>query len=99
MMTHELSPQQDAAINLPASLFESITDREDVGIFFAFYDMPTLFPVTRQRDINSSAPKQTKVGSGVIAATVGPGLYFRNLTENVTIVFRLIDKKVRLIRV
>lgn len=97
VMPGQLSPQQDAAISLPASMFETITDREEVGIFFAYYDTPTLFPVTGQGDVNTNAPKQSKVGSGVLAATVGPGLNFQNLTENVTIVLRLIANQVRIL--
>ena len=87
-MPGELSPRQDAAISLPASLFESINDREDVGIFFALYDTPTLFPVNGGN--NRGAPRQTEVGSRVLAATVGPGLNFPNLVDNVTIVLRLV---------
>ena len=72
-------------------------DREEVGIFFAYYDTPTLFVVAGQRESNSGAPKLSKVGSGVLAATVGPGLNFQNLTENVTIVLRLIANQVRIV--
>ena len=86
-MPGQLSPQQDAAISLPASLFQTITDREDVGIFFALYNSSTLFPVDRGRD--RDAPRRREVGSRVLAATVGPGLDFQNLTENITIVLRL----------
>ena len=35
----QLSPQQDAAISLNASL---IDERDNVGIFFALYDTPCL---------------------------------------------------------
>ena len=84
----QLSPQQDAAISLPASLFQIITDREDVGIFFALYNTSTLFPVNGGR--NRSDSVQRKVGSYILATTVGLGLNFQNLTENVTIVFRQI---------
>ena len=93
VMPGELSPRQDAAISLPASLFESITDREDVGIFFALYDTPILFPVNRGSSRDES--RRTEVGSRVLAATVGPDLNFQNLTENVTIVLRQITKNVR----
>ena len=91
-MPGQLSPRQDAAISLPASLFESITDREDVGIFFAFYDTPTLFPVNGGS--NRDEPRQTEVGSRVLAATVGPGLNFLSLLDNVTIVLRLVTTEV-----
>ena len=83
----QLSPQQDAAISLPASLFQTITDREDVGIFFALYNSSTLFPVDGGKNRNES--RRREVGSRVLAATVGPGLDFQNLMENVTIVLRL----------
>ena len=82
----QLLPQQDAAISLPASLFQTITDREDVGIFFALYNTSTLFPVNRGLD--RSAPRRTEVGSRILATTVGPDLDFPNLEDNITIVFR-----------
>ena len=91
-MAGELSPSQVAAISLPASLFGSISDREDVGIFFALYDSPILFPVDR----GNNPARQTQVGSYVLAATVGPGLDFQKLADNVTVVFRLITDNVRL---
>ena len=90
-MPGQLAPQQDAAISLPASLFQTITDREDVGIFFALYNVSTLFPVNGGR--NRSEPRR-EVGSRVLAATVGPGLNFPNLIDNVTIVLRLVTTEV-----
>ena len=84
----QLPIQLDAAISLPASLFGRINDRLDVGIFFAFYETPILFPVARQGG-ESSLPRQTVVGSNIVAATVGPGLNFQNLDEPVTILLRL----------
>ena len=92
VMPGQLAPQQDAAISLPASLFQTITDREDVGIFFALYNVSTLFPVNGGR--NRNEPRRREVGSRVLAATVGPGLNFQNLMENVTIVLRQITDSV-----
>ena len=89
VMAGQLSPQEDAAISLPASLFSSIVDREDVGIFFALYDSSTLFPVDGRNTTRRRAPRRAEVGSSVLAATVGPGLNFSMLSENVTVVFRL----------
>ena len=83
----QLPAQLDAAISLPASLFQQINDRLVVGLFFAHYDVPTLFPVTGGSD-GSTLPRQTVVGSDIIAATVGPGLNFQNLDEPVTILLR-----------
>ena len=92
----ELQPQQDAAISLPNSLFQMISDRTNVGVFFALYDTPTLFPVDGGSNINSDATRQTEVGSRVLAATVGPGINFQNLDDPVVIVLRLIpDGRVR----
>ena len=91
-MPSELQPQQDAAISLPATLFERIRlidNRTEVGVFFALYDTPTLFPVDGGSNINSDTPRQTVVGSRVLAAIVGPGLSFQNLIEPVIIVLRL----------
>lgn len=80
--------QLDAAISLPPSLFQRIDDRPNVGIFFALYETPILFPVAGESG-ESRLPRQTVVGSDIIAATVGPGLNFQNLTEPVTILLRL----------
>ena len=95
----QLLPQQDVAISLNASLFELIDDRDDVGIFFALYDNSTLFPVDGGSNVNNDIdiPIRTEVGSHVLAATVGPGLDFPDLTDNIIIVFRLV-KNVRLDR-
>jgi hypothetical protein len=96
-MPGRLPSEQDAAISLPASLFQTITDREDVGITFALYSSSTLFPVDGGR--NSNASRRREVASRVLAATVGPGLNFQNLTENVTIVLRQITNYVSIIMI
>ena len=99
VMAGQLPPAQNAAIRLPASLFKRIDDRDDVGIFFALYDNSTLFPVDGGSNVNNDIdiPIRTEVGSHVLAATVGPGLDFPDLTDNIIIVFRLV-KNVRLDR-
>ena len=84
----QLPAQFDAAIGLPASLFQQINDRLIVGLFFAHYDVPTLFPVAGESD-GSALPRQTVVGSDIIAATVGPGLNLQNLIEPVVVLLRL----------
>lgn len=84
----ELSSQFNGAVGLPASLFERIDDRPNIGIFFAFYESPSLFPVGGDTDTPSS-PTRNMVGSQVLAATVGSGINFQNISEAVTIVFRL----------
>ena len=84
----QLPAQFDAAISLPASLFGRIDDRLNVGVFFAFYEISNLFPVAGESG-GSSLPRQTVVGSDIIAAAVGPGLNFQNLDEPVTILHRL----------
>lgn len=90
-----LSPEQDAAISLPASLFQNIVDREDVGLFFALYDTSILFPINGEDNISRDAPRRLEVGSRIVAATVGPDLHFQNLEENVTIVLRIATENVR----
>ena len=85
----ELPPQLDAAIDLPPSLFRLIGDRTNVGIFFALYDTPTLFPVDGGRFLNVMERVERAVGSRVLAATVGPGINFENLQDPVTIVLRV----------
>ena len=85
----QLSPQLDAAVSLPASLFEQIDDRDNVGIFFALHEASTLFPVGGDFSGTFSSPRKTSVGSHILAATVGPGINFQNLDKPVTILFRL----------
>ena len=77
----QLSPQLNAAISLPASLFERIDDRENVGVFFAnLHETSTLFPVNggefQSAGTFSSSSRRTSVGSHILAATVGPGIDF-----------------------
>ena len=85
-----LNQQEVAAIRLPASLFQDITDnRTNVGVFFAVYSVSYLFPV-QQDPANENITKRTVVGSRILASTVGPGLDFSNLTEPVSIVLRLV---------
>ena len=81
--------QTDAAISLPASLFEVIDDPTNVGLFFARYSVSTLFPVNGGADINTNAPRQTVVGSHVLSATVGLDTNFQNLKEPVTVLLHL----------
>ena len=96
----QLSPQHTAAISLPATLFQQIIDHKNVGIFFAVYSTPVLFPVKQGNKVNSFSTSQTVVGSHVLAATVGePKLRFENLKENVTVVFRLTTDKVCLLKI
>ena len=85
----QLSHQLDAAISLPASLFERIDDRVNVGVFFALYETPTLFPVGGQLIDRTSLSRNNVVGSDILATTVGPGINFQNLDDPVTIVLRL----------
>ena len=88
----QLSPRLNAAISLPASLFERIDDRDNVGVFFALHKTSTLFPVNGgefQSGTFSSSSRRTSVGSHILAATVGPGIDFQNLDEPVTSLFRL----------
>lgn len=85
----ELAAEEVAAISLPPSLFDEVTDgRENVGVFFAVYDISSLFPVT-QDSANGSNMTDTVVGSSILASTVGPGIEFNNLTEPVAIILRL----------
>ena len=85
----QLSPQLDAAISLPASLFEQIDDRDNVGVFFALHEASTLFPVGGDFSGTFNSSRKTSVGSHILAATVGPGINFQNLDKPVTILFRL----------
>jgi len=68
-------------------MFERITDREDVGVFFALYNDNSLFPV--HEDMSGAA--REVVGSAVVASTVGPRLSFDNLRNPVEINLRLMS--------
>ena len=83
-----LPPEQAAAIDLPASLFRNIDNRSSIGLFFALYDNSTLFPVGN-RNSDATGLLQTQVGSSILATTVGPGIAFDNLEENVTVTLRI----------
>ena len=85
----QLSPQLDAAISLPATLFEQIDDRDNIGIFFALHEASTLFPIDENPSSTFLSPRKASVGSHILAATVGPGINFQNLDEPVTILLRL----------
>ena len=88
MTPDTLAPNQTAFINLPASLFDSVPeDRPNIGVFFALYDNPSLFPVAEAEVENST--RVVTVLSPVIAATVGPGLFFMDLDPPVSILLRL----------
>ncbi len=93
MRPGQLHPTQDAAVNLPASLFRQIDNHTTIGIFFALYDTPTLFPINKEKSVHSD---QADVGSPVLSITVGPGLNFQELEHNITIVLRLIPKNVKI---
>lgn len=84
----QLAPEEDAVINLPPSLFRQIVNRSTVGLFFVLYNDATLFPVG-ERNTNNARLAQTRIGSSVLAATVGEGFRFENLEENVTLALRL----------
>ena len=86
-----LSASETAAAFLPASLFQSITDRNGIGIFFAVYDTGVLFPTANDTETipRTHSSITTVVGSPVLAATVGPGLNFVRLVESVMILLRL----------
>ena len=83
---NDLSYQLDAAISLPPSLFQRINNHDTVGIFFAFYKISSLFPVSGEVVNTSSVRRKT---SHIIAATVGPDIYLKKLDEPVIILLRL----------
>ena len=79
-----------AAVTLPPSLFDGITDRglgDGVGIFFLLYKNSTLFPV-RSIATDSNSTRRPAVASAIVAATVGPGLNFVDLDPEVEIILR-----------
>lgn len=86
----ELSPQLEAAIDLPPSLFEKLTNQSNTSLFFVHYKESTLFPVNQGNNLSNSS-NETIVGSNVLAATVGLGNDFQELDRDssITAVFRI----------
>ena len=85
-----MSPQQEAVISLPASVFERVNDQESVGVFFALYEMATLFPVgERNAQSDRDTSRETQVGSQIVAATIDSNQELNDLENPVIIVFRL----------
>ena len=77
-----LAEDQDASIILPASLFGRLNTTDVVGIAITFYSSSSLFPLP------GDSPSSRTIGSPVIGALVG-GQNFSNLSESITISFRL----------
>lgn len=83
-----------ASVSLPPSLFQTIDDDvgDSIGIFFALYSAPTLFPLRVSLLEEAEAANstfRTVVSSPVVAATVGPGQEFNNLVMPVEIDLRI----------
>ena len=91
-----LSVNTTAATYLPASLFQSIVNRTNVGVVFNVYNTGVLFPITNATEQvqGTNASITTVVGSPVLGVTVGPGLNFSNLTEPVRILLQLNELEV-----
>ena len=87
---------ETAAVILPASLFQLITNQSSVANFFAVYDTGVLFPITNATQLvqRTNASITTVVGSPVLAVSVGPGLNFSGLVEPVRISLRLNELEV-----
>lgn len=93
-----LPPGSVASVSLPSSLFQrpDINGEAMVGIFFALYDDPNLFPVRKETGGNVNSTLQAEVASSVVAATVGPNFDLMNLDPPVTIILRVnLTNKVR----
>ena len=86
-----LNEDETAAAFLPASLFGSIKDGTNIGMFFAVYDTAVLFPITNATEIiqGTNTSVTTVLGSPVLAATTGVGLKFSGLKEPVRILLQL----------
>ena len=80
------------SVSLPPSLFKQIndTDTNSTGLVFTVYQKSTLFPVGRKA--SSSNKAKTKIGTNIIAASVGRDVAFENLQDPVTIILQLESK-------
>lgn len=63
-----------------------------MGVVYALYENPNLFPVA-VTDHDDSSTRRTVVGSPVIAATVGRGIPFNNLYSPVVIELELSENE------
>ena len=89
--TTTLGANETAAAFLPPSLFILISNRTEVGTFFAVYNSGVLFPVTNETRMlpETNSTVTTVIGSPVLAATVGRRLNFSGLAEPVRILLQL----------
>ena len=94
--TRNVTLNETAAVFLPASLFQLITNQSSVAIFFAVYNTGVLFPITNATKLvqRTNASVTTVVGSPVLAVSVGPGLNFSGLVEPVRIKLQLNELEV-----
>ena len=77
------SPKLTASVELPPSLFSSISSNlTDVGIFFTVYKTAALFPI-------ANSPGGSKVSPLVVGVTVAAGQEIRNLTEPIVLNFSI----------
>ena len=87
----ELPENAVASVALPPELFNDVNG-DTVGVFFALYSEPTLFPVRQpERTENDTLSLRSEVASSVVASTVGTGLDFSSIDPPVVINLRLSD--------
>ena len=91
-MPGQLSSKQDVVIRLPPSLFQTISGRANLGVFFGRYERATLFPVGRRMSENNNS-RRMQVCSQVVAATVGQNMQLQNLEQPVIVTLRLQTKQ------
>ena len=81
--TMSTSPKLTASVELPRSLFSSISSNlTDVGIFFTVYKTAALFPI-------ANSPGGSKVSPLVVGVTVAAGQEIRNLIEPIMLNFSI----------
>lgn len=84
-------------------MFTRIINQINVGVFFAFYNRPTLFPFYEegtttnnnivQRQSDTVSDTERRIGSPILASTIVDDNFtnFDNLTEPVTVTLRLLS--------
>ena len=94
--TGNVTLNETAAVFLPDSLFQLITNQSSVANFFAVYSTGVLFPIRNATKLvqRTNASVTTVVGSPVLAVSVGPGLNFSGLVEPVRIKLQLNELEV-----
>ena len=89
LLSRPLAAGQDASITLPPAAFAATPQTPHVGVYFALYHTPVLFPLRSPEGGVATNATRTVVASSVLATTVSTDLLPSNITPPVQIQLRL----------